>query len=251
MKIRVFDTPALLGAAAAEQAAGIINGAIEKNGTARVVLSTGASQFPFFDALGAYPIDWARVEAFHLDEYIGIDDSHIASFRKYLRERFDSVFQPGKMHYVSGEGDVAADIAALSAEVNSAPIDLGMIGIGENGHLAFNDPPADFDTEAAYHVVYLNETCKAQQVREGWFPTLADVPATAISMTIKQILKCGTIISVVPHAVKANAIREAVRQEVNNMLPATILKEHGDATVYLDGASAAGLAGEELEAFHG
>jgi len=251
MKIRVFDTPALLGAAAAEQAAGIINAAIEKNGAARVVLSTGASQFPFFDALGAFPIDWSRVEAFHLDEYIGIDDSHIASFRKYLRERFDSVFRPGRMHYVSGEGDVAGGIAALSAEILRAPIDLGLIGIGENGHLAFNDPPADFDTGAVYHVVYLNETCKAQQVREGWFPTLADVPATAISMTIRQILQCKAIICVVPHAVKAYAIREALRQEINNMLPATILKRHGDTTVYLDGASAAELTGEELEAYRG
>jgi len=246
MKIRAFNTTQAMGAAAAQQAAGVINEAIRRKGTARVVLSTGASQFPFFDALKAYPIDWARVEAFHLDEYIGIDDSHIASFRKYLRERFDSVFKPGKMHYVSGEGDVAANIAALSEEILKAPIDLGLIGIGENGHLAFNDPPADFDTEAVYHVVTLNEACKAQQVREGWFPTPADVPATAISMTIKQILKCRSIISVVPHAVKVNAICGMVRQEVNNMLPATILKTHGDTTIYLDEASAAGLTAEEL-----
>jgi len=250
MKIRVYDSTQALGAAAAAQAAGFIEAAIKEKGCARVVLSTGASQFPFFDALKEYPIDWGRVEAFHLDEYIGIDDKHIASFRKYLRERFDSVFAPGRMHYVSGEGDVAANIAALSDEIRRAPIDLGMIGIGENGHLAFNDPPADFETEAVYHVVYLNETCKAQQVREGWFPTPADVPATAISMTIRQILKCGAVICVVPHAVKANAVREAVRQEVNNMLPATILKEHGDTTIYLDGASAAGLEEEELARYN-
>ena len=246
MKICVFNTPEQLGAAAARQAADIIKAAIEKNGTARIVLSTGASQFPFFDALKAHPIDWARVEVFHLDEYIGIDDSHIASFRKYLRERFDSVFKPGKMHYVSGEGDVAANITALSAEVLRAPIDLGVIGIGENGHLAFNDPPADFETQAVYHVVTLNEACKAQQVREGWFPSPAEVPATAISMTIRQILKCGSIISVVPHAVKAHAVREAIRQEVNNMLPATAFKEHGNVTLYLDEESAAGLSKEEL-----
>ena len=249
MKIRVFKTPEALGAAAAEQAAGIINGAVAENGSARILLATGASQFPFFEALKGYDIDWGRVEAFHLDEYIGIGDSHIASFRKYLRERFDSVFRPKKMHYVSGEGDVAANIAAVSAEVSGAPIDLGMIGIGENGHLAFNDPPADFDTGAVYHVVTLNDACKAQQVREGWFPTLADVPPTAISMTIKQILKCKTILSVVPHAVKADAVCGAVRQKVNNMLPATAFKEHGDVTLYLDEASAAGLTGEELARF--
>jgi len=246
MRIRVYNTLPALGAAAAEQAAGIINAAIAKSGAARIVLSTGASQFPFFDALAGYPINWARVEAFHLDEYVGIDDQHIASFRKYLRERFDSVFKPGRMHYVSGEGDVAASIAALRAELLRAPIDLGMIGIGENGHLAFNDPPADFETEAAFHVVYLDDACKAQQVREGWFPTPADVPPAAISMSIKQILKCKAIISVVPHAVKVDAVCGTVRQEVNNMLPATILKQHGDVTIYLDSASAAGLTGEEL-----
>ena len=247
MKIRVFNTPAQLGRAAAAQAAGIINGAIERSGTARIVLSTGASQFPFFEALKEFPIDWEHVEVFHLYEYIGIDDQHIASFRKYLRERFDSVFQPGTMHYVSGEGDVAANIAALSAGVLRAPIDLGVIGIGENGHLAFNDPPADFETDAVYHVVTLSDTCRAQQVREGWFSSPAEVPPTAISMTIKQILKCKAIISVVPHAVKANAVRETVRQEVNSMLPATALKQHGDVTIYLDEASAEGLTQEELE----
>ena len=246
MKIRVYGTPKELGAAAALQAAGIINEAIEKNGCARVVLSTGASQFPFFDALAQYPIDWGRVEAFHLDEYIGIDDRHIASFRKYLRERFDSVVHPGKMHYVSGEGDVEANIAALSAELLRAPVDLGMIGVGENGHLAFNDPPADFDTDAPYHIVYLNDTCKAQQVREGWFPTPADVPPTAISMTVRRILQCEAIISVIPYAVKANAVSGLVRQEVNNMLPATILKRHDNATLCLDSDSAAGLNAEEL-----
>jgi len=246
MKIRVFTTAAELGKAAAEQTACIINAAIQENGAARIVLSTGASQFPFFDALKDFPIAWENVEVFHLDEYIGIDDRHIASFRKYLRERFVEVYNPGVMHYVSGEGDVAAEIAALTAEVSRAPIDVGLIGIGENGHLAFNDPPADFDTEAAFHVVYLDEGCKAQQVREGWFPSLAEVPATAISMTIKQILKCKAIISVVPHAVKAKAISETVRQEVNNMLPATALKGHGDATIYLDENSAAGLSEEEL-----
>jgi len=246
MKIRVFDTPQALGEAAAAQAAGIINGAIVNNGAARIALSTGASQFPFFEALKGFVIDWARVEVFHLDEYIGIDDQHIASFRKYLRERFDSVFSPGAMHYVSGEGDVAANIAALSAQVSAAPIDLGVIGIGENGHLAFNDPPADFETEAVYHVVNLNEACKAQQVREGWFPTPADVPATAISMTVRQILKCKAIVSVVPHAVKANAVCGAVRQGVNNMLPATAFKRHGDVTLYLDAASASELTEEEL-----
>ena len=246
MKILVFETLPALGAAAARQAAGVINAAIAKNGTARIALSTGASQFPFFDALAGVPVDWARVEAFHLDEYVGIDDLHIASFRKYLRERFDSVFKPGKMHYVSGEGNAAANIAALSAEIGRAPVDLGVIGIGENGHLAFNDPPADFETQAAYHVVTLNDACKAQQVREGWFPTPADVPPTAISMTIRQILKCGTIISVVPYAVKAYAVREALRRETDRMLPATILKEHGDVTLYLDGASAAGLHPNEL-----
>ncbi len=246
MKICVCDTPEALGAAAAARAASILNGAIERCGGARMVLSTGASQFPFFAALARHPIDWSRVEVFHLDEYIGIDDQHIASFRKYLRERFVSVLNPGKMHYVNGEGDVEANIAALSAEVLRAPIDLGMIGIGENGHLAFNDPPADFDSEAVYKIVTLNEACKAQQVREGWFATPADVPPTAISMTVRQILKCAAILSVVPHAVKANAVRDTVRSEVSNLHPSTAFRLHSDVTLYLDTASAAKLSAQEL-----
>jgi glucosamine-6-phosphate deaminase len=249
MRIRVFDALEALGAAAAEQAAAVIGAAIEKNGAARIVLSTGASQFPFFHALRGCAVDWNRVEVFHLDEYIGISDRHAASFRRYLRERFDSVFAPGRMHYVSGEGDVAANIAALSSEAGRAPIDLGMIGIGENGHLAFNDPPADFETGEPYHVVRLNDACKAQQVREGWFPSVAAVPAAAISMSVRQIMKCGTIISVVPHAVKARAVREAVRRATDNLLPATILKEHRDVTLYLDRHSAAELDARELARF--
>ena len=241
MKIRVYNTLPELGAAAAEQAAGIISAAIEKNGAARIVLSTGASQFPFFDALAGYPIDWARVEAFHLDEYVGIDDRHIASFRKYLRERFDSRFNPGKMHYVSGEGDVAANIAALSAELLRAPIDLGMIGIGENGHLAFNDPPADFETEAAYHVVHLNDTCKAQQVREGWFATINDVPKMAITMTPHQIMQCRYVVSCVPYLVKAKAIKATLENQLSNMVPATLLKKHPDFALFLDKDSASDI----------
>ena len=249
MKICVFDTTAQLGAAAARQAAGIINGAIGQRGAARILLATGASQFPFFEALKEHSIDWGRVEVFHLDEYIGLPESHIASFRKYLRERCDDVFHPGRMHYVSGEGDVAANIAALSSEILRAPMDLGMIGIGENGHLAFNDPPADFDTRAVYHVVTLNDACKAQQVREGWFPTLADVPPTAISMTIHQILQCRSIVSAVPHAVKAAAVRDTLRCEVSGLHPSTALRTHGDVTLYLDDASAAALTPEELAQF--
>jgi len=246
MKIKVFGTLADLGAAAAEQAAGIISKAIEQKGRARIILSTGASQFPFFDALAGYPIDWARVEVFHLDEYIGIDDQHKASFRRYLKERFESVLKPGKMHYVSGEGDVAAHMAALSVEISSAPVDLGMIGIGENGHLAFNDPPADFDTEEPFIIVNLNESCKAQQVREGWFPSIDDVPPTAITMTISQIMKCEAIISVMPYAVKQNAICDTLRQDISNMHPSTILREHADVTIYLDNNSADKLNADEL-----
>jgi glucosamine-6-phosphate deaminase len=249
MKIRVYDTLAELGAASAKQAAAIMSAAIQDRGCARIILSTGASQFPFFDALAEYPIDWSKVEVFHLDEYIGIGADHKASFQKYLRERFVEKLNPGKMHYISGEGDVAATIAAITAEVTKAPVDLGMIGIGENGHLAFNDPPADFDTQASFIVVTLNDTCKAQQVREGWFPSPEEMPPTAITMTVSQILKCTTIISVMPYPVKAEAIYQTVRQDVNNMLPATKLKEHSDVTIYLDKDSAAKLSAEDLARF--
>ena len=182
-------------------------------------------------------VDWSKVEMFHLDEYVALPITHGASFRKYLKERFlDKLPCPMKaVHFVSGD---PADIPALTAQIREAPIDVGLIGIGENGHIAFNDPPADFDTDEAYIVVDLDERCKRQQMGEGWFPTIDDVPKQAVSMTVRQIMSCREIVSCVPYAVKAEAIKKTLQAgETTNMIPATILKTHPNYLLYVDADS--------------
>lgn len=241
MNIHVYKTTQEMGEEAAKLIAAKLNEAIEKNGEARLLLSTGASQFEMMDALTKMPVDFTKVTMFHLDEYVGLPITHIASFRKYLTERFVSKVPLKEAVFVSGEGDVEANIAYISKRVKEAPIDVGVIGIGENGHIAFNDPPADFDTEAAYKVVTLDERCRRQQVGEGWFATIDDVPKQAISMCVKQIMSSKCIVTVVPHAVKAEAIKNTLAQEINNMVPATIMKSHPHWDLYLDADSAAGF----------
>lgn len=249
MNINIAKDPVTLGETAARQAAKVLREAITKNGKARLILSTGQSQFETLQALLTSDVDWSRVELFHLDEYIDLPVSHPASFRRYLNERFISKIQLKAVHLVDGEGDIQATIQALSEAVAAEPADLGLIGIGENAHIAFNDPPADFTTEQPYIIVNLDDDCKAQQVREGWFPDLAHVPAQAISMSVRQILKCKTIISCVPHAVKANAVQRTLESPVSNQVPASILKTHPDVTLYLDEASASGLSEKLRQSF--
>ena len=240
--ITVKPNPAELGCAAAKKIVDSISEAITSRGTARIVLSTGSSQFDTFTALLALDVDWSKVEVFHLDEYIGLPESHPASFRKYLKERFAAHAKGLKaIHYVDGETDVQEHIAELTKAIRSAPIDVGVIGIGENAHIAFNDPPANFDTDEAFIVVELDEKCKRQQVGEGWFPSLDDVPKTAITMTVKQIMACKTIVSSVPHSVKANAVRQSLSEPVSAMTPASILKTHQNWHVFLDTNSASEL----------
>lgn len=245
INIHVSSTPQELGAQAAAAIAQFLNDAIEKQGYARLILSTGASQFETLDALIKLDVDWTKVEMFHLDEYVGLPERHIASFRRYLKERFVSKLPLKDAHFVNGEGDVAANIAALTKELRQAPIDVGVIGIGENGHIAFNDPPADFDTDEAYKVVTLDERCRRQQVGEGWFATVDDVPTQAITMCVKQILACRHIVTAVPHAVKAEAVYNTITRPVTPEVPATVLKMHGDWNLFLDDASAALLLGTE------
>ncbi|MFD0712634.1 6-phosphogluconolactonase [Paenibacillus sp. GCM10027626] len=241
MELHVSATAEQAGAAAAAKTAEILRERIARQGKARIVLSTGASQFPFFEALAKHQIEWNKVEMFHLDEYVGLPESHIASFRKYLKERFLSFAPVAQAHLVNGEGDVQGNVARLTAEIRKAPIDLALIGIGENAHIAFNDPPADFDTDLAYKVVDLDDACKAQQVGEGWFAGVNDVPKQAITMTVRQILNSTTIISCVPHAVKANAIRNTLQDGVTAQVPASILKTHADWWLFLDETSASGI----------
>ena len=238
MRINIFKTSAQMGEAAAKFIADKLNAAISEQGFARLLLSTGASQFDMISSLVTQDVDWSRVTMFHLDEYVGLPETHIASFRKYLKERFASKVNLKEAVYVDGEGDVGENIAYITKRIKEAPIDVAAIGIGENGHIAFNDPPADFDTQESYIIVNLDERCKRQQVGEGWFATVDDVPKQAISMTVSQMLKSRCIVSVVPHAVKAEAIRNTLAQEVNNMVPATILKTHPDWNLYLDKNSA-------------
>ncbi len=231
MKIIISKDAKELGKNAAEFVARKIGEAIADHGSARIVLSTGASQLTTFEELIKTDVDWSRVEMYHLDEYVDLPETHIASFRKYLKERFVSKVPLKAAHFVDGTRE---GIAALTESLRSAPIDVGLIGIGENAHIAFNDPPADFDTKEAYIVVNLNDTCKRQQVREGWFPTVDDVPKQAVSMTVYQILKCRAIVSIVPYAVKADAVKKALYNDATNMIPATVMKAHPDFTLFVD-----------------
>jgi glucosamine-6-phosphate deaminase len=223
-----------LGAKAAQVAAEGLNSEINKKGYARILLSTGASQFTTLNELIKQDVDWSKVEMFHLDEYIDLKEEHKASFRKYLKERFLRYVNVNKAYLVNGEGDVPENIRKLTEEIRKEPIDIGLIGIGENSHIAFNDPPADFDTKEAYLVVNLNEKCKRQQVGEGWFNGIEDVPRQAISMSVYQIMQCKKIISCVPNRVKAQAIKDTIENEVTNKIPATILKTHNDWNLFID-----------------
>ena len=238
MIISVSENSKELGRAAAAEAAARLREAIALRGEARMVLSTGASQFDMFEALVTEDVDWSKVDMFHLDEYIALPITHKASFRKYLQERFVDRVNLSSVNYVDTEGNITEAIASISEKLLSKPIDLGLIGIGENGHIAFNDPPADFGTEDCYIVVDLDDNCKRQQVREGWFATIADVPKQAVSMTVHRIMMCRSIISVVPHEVKARAVAATLSTPVCPEVPATMLKMHPDWTLYLDKNSA-------------
>lgn len=238
MKITVSKNPEMLGKNAAKVIAEKLNDAINNQGFARIILSTGASQFETIDALVKENVQWDKVTMFHLDEYVGLKEAHIASFRKYLKERFVSKLNLANAYFVNGEGDVEKNIKELTKVLREKPVDVGVIGIGENAHIAFNDPPADFDTEVAYKVVDLDEKCKNQQVGEGWFASLNDVPKQAITMCVKQILSCKSIVTCVPHSVKAEAIKNTLSNKVTNTIPATVLKTHEDWNLFIDDASA-------------
>ena len=238
MEISISHDARELGLRAALFAEQKLNSIIDEQGEARLLVSTGSSQFETIQALTNSSVDWSKVEVFHLDEYIGLQVAHKASFRKYLHERFIDLVPVKKFHPVDGEGDVKETIRRLSAAIKEKPVDLGLIGIGENAHIAFNDPPADFNTKEAYIVVNLDDDCKMQQVNEGWFGSIEDVPEKAISMSPWQILQSKTIISCVPHKVKANAIFRTFTSALDNMVPATILKQHNDFHLYLDVNSA-------------
>ncbi len=244
MLVKLFDDACSLGRAAAEQAAGTIRSAIAEQGRARIILATGASQFAFLDALTVAPeIDWTQVEAFHLDEYVGIPVTHPASFRRILLDRVVEKTGLKKFHPIHGDaGDLQRAIQEVAEQLTAMPIDVAFIGIGENGHIAFNDPPADFATEEPYKIVELDDACRRQQVGEGWFDDISKVPTQAVSMSVRQILKAKQIISVVPDKRKAAAVKASLESEIGPMVPASVLRSHPDVTLYLDQDSASLLS---------
>jgi glucosamine-6-phosphate deaminase len=240
IKIEVLADKYSLGQAAADHAARALRRTLAHQGSARLVAATGASQFEFLDALTSAPgIDWQRVELFHLDEYVGLPPTHPASFRKYLFERLIHKVGITRYHLLDGDGDPRGSVTKLGAELQSKAVDILFAGIGENGHLAFNDPPADFQVTDPYLIVDLDEACRQQQVNEGWFSTLSHVPVKAISMSVRQILCSKEIIVVVPDTRKARAVKECLEGKVSPMMPASILRTHPNATIYLDTDSAA------------
>ena len=247
MTLKVLADKTSLSQAAAAQAAAAIRRAIADHKRARLVAATGTSQIEFLDALtSAEAIDWQRVEIFHLDEYVGLPISHPASFRKYLLERL--IQKTGSTHYYFLDGDALDPVEVAhetGAKLIAAPIDVAFVGIGENGHLAFNDPPADFETDEPYLIVTLDEACRKQQVGEGWFRDLSQVPQQAISMSVRQILKAKEIVAVVPEARKASAVQACMEGAITPLSPASILRTHANTTLYLDRGSACLLSGPE------
>ena len=240
MKVHICDNAKNLGNLAGLRDAELIKETIENKGFANIILATGTSQFETIQQLISDPeIQWDRVQMFHLDEYIGLSITHKASFRHYLNERFIYLVPTLKMgHLINGELDPVQECARLADLIQQNPIDVALVGIGENGHLAFNDPPADFDTEKPYIVVDLDEACRAQQMGEGWFETMNDVPRQAISMSIKQIMKSDHIVCSVPDERKAQAVADCLTKPVSNVYPASILQQHAHCDLYLDASSA-------------
>jgi glucosamine-6-phosphate deaminase len=243
MKISVYESKDQMGARAEEEGAERIRGVLSEKTPATVVLATGASQFEMLGHLVEEEVDWSRVEAFHLDEYIDLPLSHPASFRKYLKERFVDRLpeEIGTFHYIDGERDPQEECQRLNALLRDRTIDVAFVGIGENGHLAFNDPPADFETEDPFIVVELDEDCRRQQMGEGWFERIEEVPRRAISMSIQQIMRSETIVCTVPDARKAEAVRRTLEDPISPEIPASILREHTDCHLFLDTESASGL----------
>jgi len=247
MNIDISDTKEELGRRAAADAVAQIRGAITERGTANVIVATGASQFEVLSSLAsAEEIAWSRVTFFHLDEYVGMPITHGASFRRYLKERLVDQLptSPDAFHYIDAEGNCQATCDRLGALIAEHPIDVALIGIGENGHLAFNDPPADFETEKPYLVVELDEACRQQQLGEGWFDSLDEVPTQAISMSVRQILKSSAIVCSVPDERKSIAVQGAVEGPITPDVPASILRQHPRTTLYLDRPAASRLSGE-------
>ncbi len=242
MEAILTASPVAMGREAATRAAVDLRQAIADRGHANIIVATGASQFEVLKHLVSEPdIDWSKVHGFHLDEYIGVGIDHGASFCKYLKERFVDLVPLADFHFLYGDHDPQQTIDRVGDLLRDVQIDVAMVGIGENGHLAFNDPPADFETEDPYLIVELDEPCRQQQVGEGWFASLADVPTHAISMSVRQIMKTTAIYCSVPDQRKAAAVRATLEDDISPAIPATILRTHANATLIIDEAAASEL----------
>lgn len=247
MRIKLFPSKHELSQAAAREAATVLRSTLTHKAHARIIAATGASQLEFLQALTASPgIDWSQVEMFHLDEYVGLPLGHPASFRKYLLERLIQPAGIQQYHLLDGEADVQAVCRNVGYQLRARPVNVAFVGIGENGHLAFNDPPADFVTKEPYIVVNLDEACRRQQVGEGWFQSMEEVPRQAISMSIHQILQAQKILCIVPDLRKAKAVQACFEGEIGPMAPASILRRHPDVTCFLDAGSASLLSPKTL-----
>lgn len=239
MEIRILNDSKEAGFMAANKAAELLRSAVEIRGSARFMVATGESQFEFYNAILKMDIPWNKIEIFHLDEYVGLDDTHPASFKKYVKERFVSHIEPKDVYYLNGNMDTESCINFLNVKATESPIDVVMIGFGTNAHIAFNDPPADFETTIPYKVVKLDDKCKMQQVLEGWFESIESVPLEAISATVNFIKSCKNIVSLVPYKVKAQAVKDILEsKEITPMIPGTAIKDHENWFLYLDRDSA-------------
>jgi glucosamine-6-phosphate deaminase len=240
LKVKIFGKKEEMGMDAASFVAGKLNRAIEERGIANIILGTGTSQYPLHEVLLSMTLDWTKITLFHLDEYIGISDQHPASFRKFLKDRVADKVQPKNVHYLRGDADdIDNEIKRYSKLLNDNPIDVACIGIGENGHIAFNDPAvADFSDQESLKVVELDEACRNQQVGEGWFPNIQNVPEKALTLTIPAIMNCRVICCTVPDERKSEAVYHALVNGISTSCPASILRKHSDAVLFLDSFAA-------------
>lgn len=240
LKIEVYESENDTGIAAASHVSDVIRKAINERGTANLILATGTSQLSFIEELKKKDIEWDRITVFHLDEYKGMSENHPASFRKYLKERILDIVNPGRVYLINGDSsDLDAEIRKYARLLEENPVDIACIGIGENGHIAFNDPPvADFNDPFLVKVVELDEACRRQQLGEGWFPSLDNVPVEAVTLTITAIMNCKSISCVVPGKRKAEAVKNTLNMEISTSCPASVLRKHPDALLFIDSEAA-------------
>ncbi len=243
LTVRIFTDETSAGKGSADFVAQHLNDTVQTKGHANLILATGASQFAFIEAIRTFQIDWSKITVFHLDEYKDLHESHPASFRKYLKERILDVVKPFEVHYINGDAaEIDREVARYEELLKAATVDVACIGIGENGHIAFNDPEvADFNDPKLVKIVQLDDISRQQQLGEGWFSTFEEVPREAISLTIPAIMRCKVISCMVPDKRKAYAVYNTLNAEISTACPATILRRHPHAVLFLDKNSASQL----------